>query len=184
MKRDLVRWLQVVTVITTFAFLAGGCAKKAVTDKGAEPPVTMKADTGEGKGSKESLDSKGYDPNAAGNILEGRTHAPMVPVYFDFDKSDIRADQQSRIKKDGDFLVSQATTRIRIEGNCDERGTNEYNMALGERRAMASKKYLTNLGVAANRMDTISYGEEKPLNFGHDEMAWSQNRRDDFVISK
>ncbi|MCK5229763.1 MAG: OmpA family protein, partial [Desulfobulbaceae bacterium] len=71
-----------------------------------------------------------------------------------------------------------------IEGNCDERGTNEYNMALGERRARSAKKYLTNLGVEGSRIETISYGEEKPLNYGHDELSWSQNRRDDFVITR
>jgi len=106
----------------------------------------------------------------------------MLPVYFDFDKSNIRPDQQPRLKKNGEFLLANPSVRIRIEGNCDERGTNEYNMALGERRALAAKKFLVNMGVAASRMDTISYGEERPLNYGHDELAWSQNRRDDFVI--
>ena len=74
--------------------------------------------------------------------------------------------------------------RVQVEGNCDERGTNEYNMALGERRAQAAKKYLVVLGVDDTLIDTVSYGEEKPLNYGHDELSWSQNRRADFVINR
>ena len=73
---------------------------------------------------------------------------------------------------------------IRIEGNCDSRGTNEYNMALGERRALSAKKYLVNLGVVESRLSTVSYGEEKMLLHGHDELSWSQNRRADFVVQQ
>jgi peptidoglycan-associated lipoprotein len=80
------------------------------------------------------------------------------------------------------MLKQNQSSRVRIEGNCDERGTNEYNMALGERRAQSAKKYLVNLGIHKDRMHTISYGEEKPLLHGHDEYSWAQNRRDDFVI--
>ena len=108
----------------------------------------------------------------------------MLPVYFDFDKSDIRADQVERVENNADFLKKSSTVRIRIEGNCDERGTNEYNLALGERRAQSAKKYLVNLGVADARLETVSWGEEKVLLFGHDEISWAQNRRDDFVIIK
>jgi peptidoglycan-associated lipoprotein len=143
-----------------------GCAKKATDD--------MKS--GEGMGAEESLDSKSM------GISEGRTSGPMLPVYFDFDSSDIRGDQKSRIQVNADFLNKKQDVSIRIEGNCDSRGTNEYNMALGERRALTAKKYLMNLGVAGQRMSTVSYGEERALLQGHDELAWAQNRRDDFVI--
>ena len=146
-----------------------GCAKKAV-----ETPVVE--DKG-AKGQAESLDTPASD------ILEGRTSGPMLPVYFDFDKSDIRADQVERVENNAAFLKKN-TVRIRIEGNCDERGTNEYNLALGERRAQSAKKYLVNLGVDDARLDTVSWGEEKALLFGHDEISWAQNRRDDFVIIK
>ena len=149
--------------------MMSGCAKKAVEtpagDKGA-------------KGPSESLET------AASDILEGRTSAPMLPVYFDFDKSDIRADQVERVENNAAFLKKSSTVKIRIEGNCDERGTNEYNLALGERRAQSAKKYLVNLGVADSRLETVSWGEEKTLLFGHDEISWAQNRRDDFVIIK
>ncbi|HBI15402.1 MAG TPA: peptidoglycan-associated lipoprotein Pal [Desulfobulbaceae bacterium] len=161
-----------VVLATVLALCLGvmmsGCAKKAVEtpgDKGAKGPA-------------ESLET------AASDILEGRTSAPMLPVYFDFDKSDIRADQVERVENNADFLKKSSTVRIRIEGNCDERGSNEYNLALGERRAQSAKKYLVNLGVADSRMETVSWGEEKVLLFGHDEISWAQNRRDDFVIIK
>lgn len=163
-----------VVMATVLALCMGvmmsGCAKKAVEtpaggDKGAMGP-------------SESLET------AASDILEGRTSAPMLPVYFDFDKSDVRADQVERIENNADFLKKSSTVRIRIEGNCDERGTNEYNLALGERRAQSAKKYLVNLGVEDARLETVSWGEEKVLLFGHDEISWAQNRRDDFVIIK
>jgi peptidoglycan-associated lipoprotein len=116
--------------------------------------------------------------------MEGRTSGPMLPVYFDFDSSVIRADQVERIEGNGEFLKKNPDIKIRIEGNCDPRGTKEYNLALGERRAQSAKKYLVNLGVDADRMNTISWGEEKLLLYGHDEISWAQNRRDDFVIIK
>jgi len=117
-------------------------------------------------------------------FLEGRTSGPLLPIYFDFDKSNIREDQRARIEKNASFLKQNLAVKVRIEGNCDERGTNEYNMALGERRAINAKKYLVNLGVHGDRMHTISFGEEKPLLHGHDEYSWAQNRRDDFVLIK
>jgi peptidoglycan-associated lipoprotein len=106
----------------------------------------------------------------------------MLPIYFDFDKSNIRDDQKARLEGNADFLKANTRLDITIEGNTDERGTNEYNMALGERRALGAKKYLGNLGVSEHRINTMSYGEEKPLLYGHDEYSWAQNRRADFVI--
>lgn len=147
-----------------------GCGSKKDTD------TAMKVDTGEGMGKEESLESKSL------GIMEGRTSGPMLPVYFDFDSSEIGADQVSRIQVNADFLNNNPEVNIRVEGNCDPRGTNEYNMALGERRALSAKKYLMNLGVDEKKMTTISYGEERILLHGHDELSWSQNRRDDFVI--
>jgi peptidoglycan-associated lipoprotein len=149
-----------------------GCAKK-------EADEAMKPGTDSGAmGKEESLESKSI------GISEGRTSDGMLPVYFDFDTSDIRNDQVSRIEVNGDFLKKNAMLNIRIEGNCDPRGTKEYNMALGERRALSSKKYLENLGISEGRMTTISYGKERLLLHGQDELSWAQNRRDDFVIVK
>ena len=146
-----------------------GCASKSDDE-------AMKSN--KGMGPEESLDSKPI------GVMEGRTSVGMVPVYFDFDKSTIRQDQVSRIQANADFIKKKAGMQIRIEGNCDPRGTNEYNMALGERRALSAKKYLVNLGVPAADLSTISYGEEKILVQGDDEAAYAQNRRDDFVIVK
>jgi peptidoglycan-associated lipoprotein len=108
----------------------------------------------------------------------------MVPLYFDFDKSNVRKDQVAGMQTNAAFMKKNAGMEIRIEGNCDPRGTNEYNMALGERRALAAKKYLVNLGISKASLTTISYGEERVLVQGDDESAYAQNRRDDFVIAK
>jgi len=158
-----------------FALMLSGCGKKTVTG----PETTV----GEGgaMGPSEPLET---EMTAGDNIMEGRTSGPMLPVYFDFDDSAIRADQVERIENNGDFLKKNPAIKIRIEGNCDPRGTKEYNLALGERRAQSAKKYLVNLGVDEERMNTISWGEEKLLLYGHDEISWAQNRRDDFVIVK
>ncbi|MEW6519599.1 MAG: peptidoglycan-associated lipoprotein Pal [Thermodesulfobacteriota bacterium] len=185
MKSNLFRMCAVASLMVSASLLAGGCAKKAVPTEemkpAAEVPAVKKADVGERMGGMESLDSDPYSAKNA-KISEGRTHGPMLPVYFDFDKSDIRDDQKARLEGNGDFLGAHTKVVIAIEGNCDERGTNEYNMALGERRAQTAKTYLTNLGIADDRLFTVSYGEEKPLLYGHDELSWAQNRRADFVI--
>lgn len=102
-------------------------------------------------------------------------------VFFDFDKYNIREDQIPNLQHDAEFLKKWKTVRILIEGHCDERGTNEYNMALGWRRANAAKEYLVSLGIDPSRIDTISYGEERPFALGHNEDAWWQNRRAHFV---
>jgi peptidoglycan-associated lipoprotein len=105
----------------------------------------------------------------------------LKPVFFDFDKSFIRDDARRVMKANADWLKSNPKVKIRIEGNCDERGTIEYNQALGQRRAAAAKKYLTDLGIAASRISLISYGKEKPTCSAHTESCWQENRRDDFV---
>ena len=149
-----------------------GCGSKTKTDEAMGP-----ADDGEAMAAKEeSLDSQ---PRG---ISEGRTSEGMLPVYFNFDSSDIKSDQVSRIEVNADFSNKNPALPIRIEGNCDPRGTNEYNMALGERRALSAKKYLVNLGVDESKLTTVSYGEERMLLHGHDELSWAQNRRADFVV--
>lgn len=184
MKGYFFRFLAVATLVTSLSLLTGGCAKKTVqTEEGAAGTIGAEEER-MAMGAEESLDSKAWKRDGDHKVLEGRTSDPMLPVYFDFDKSGIRSDQVSRIRKNASYLKKNTGIRVRIEGNCDERGTNEYNMALGERRALSGKKYLVNLGVSSRRLKTISYGEEKPLNRGHDELSWSQNRRDDFVIVK
>jgi peptidoglycan-associated lipoprotein len=101
-------------------------------------------------------------------------------IYFDFDKSDLRADAREGLQSNATYLKGNSSAQVTIEGNTDERGSNEYNLALGKRRADAAYKYLVDLGVDSSRMTTVSYGEEKPAVEGHNELAWAKNRRDDF----
>jgi peptidoglycan-associated lipoprotein len=103
-------------------------------------------------------------------------------IYFDFDKSFIKLEYRPILNEKAAFLKDYPEMRVRIEGNCDERGTNEYNLALGERRANSAKNFLVSSGIAADRIEIISYGEERPRALGHNEASWSQNRRDDFVL--
>lgn len=115
--------------------------------------------------------SSGLD-NGAGGDLAGLTRV----YYFDFDKADLRPDSQAALDR-SIAVLKNGSQRIRLEGNGDERGTREYNMALGERRANAVANYMVVNGVSRDRLETVSYGEEKPAAPGHDESAWSQNRR-------
>ncbi len=161
------------TLLCLSVMSLSGCGKKTDTDEALKTADTKS----EAMGAEESLDSKSL------GINEGRTTEGMLPVYFDFDTSDIKADQVARIETNSEF-VKKVEKVVRIEGNCDPRGTNEYNMALGERRAQSAKKYLVNLGVDEAKLITVSYGEERMLLHGHDELSWSQNRRDDFVVQQ
>jgi peptidoglycan-associated lipoprotein len=108
----------------------------------------------------------------------------LQKIYFNFDSAVLSEESRSILSKNADFLSKQKSLKVRIEGNCDERGSDEYNMALGERRAKAAKDYLGNLGVDTSRLTVISYGVEKPAVDGHDEAAWAKDRRDEFVIVK
>lgn len=107
--------------------------------------------------------------------------ARLESVYFDFDQWLLRDDQKEIMLKDAEWLKANPRVKIRIEGNCDERGTAEYNLALGQKRAEGAKGFLRGLGISESRMQTLSYGEEHPLDPGHDEAAWAKNRRVDFV---
>jgi len=105
-------------------------------------------------------------------------------IYFDYDKSEIKAEAKAILEKKAAWLRANPSYKVKIEGNCDDRGTNEYNLALGDRRAKAAQKYLNALGISMDRMSTISYGEEKPACTEKSEKCWSKNRRDDFKLSK
>lgn len=104
-------------------------------------------------------------------------------IYFDFDAHTLSAPAKKILDQKVVFLKRYAKTRVSIEGHCDERGTTEYNLALGERRATSAMQYLINSGIPQTRMGTISYGKERPASTGHDEAAWAKNRRDHFVLN-
>ncbi|MBN2466937.1 MAG: peptidoglycan-associated lipoprotein Pal [Deltaproteobacteria bacterium] len=105
-------------------------------------------------------------------------------VYFDFNVYTLKEESKATMTKTAEWLTTHPTVSIMIEGHCDERGTQEYNLALGERRGASVQKYLYSLGIDLARMQTISYGEERPADPGHDEEAWAKNRRVHFTITK
>jgi len=114
------------------------------------------------------------EPGIAGEIYESKL---LKDIRFDYDKYDIRPGDAEVLKENAAVLKRYPTVKIQIEGHCDERGTNEYNLALGERRSNSTKKYLTSLGISLDRVSTISYGEERPLDSSSNEEAWAKNRR-------
>ena len=122
-------------------------------------------------------------PSSSGDVKTDTT-ASLKRIHFDFDKYNIRSDAVPTMQDNASWLKANTSTNIIVEGHCDEQGTNEYNMALGERRANSSKDYLVNLGVGTSRISTVSFGEERPLDPGHNESAWSQNRRAEFVTRR
>ena len=107
----------------------------------------------------------------------------LKDIFFDYDLYDVRADQRDVMGVNAEWLKKWPTVKIQIEGHCDERGSNKYNMALGDKRANAARDYLVSLGIDASRVTTISYGEERPFVEGQSESAWSQNRRAHFVVT-
>jgi len=125
-----------------------------------------------------SLVAKKY-PGIEGEVLESKL---LKDIYFDFDKYDIRPQDASVLKENAALLMKYPNVKIQIEGHCDERGTIEYNLALGERRANNCKNYLISLGIPGNRISAISYGKERSVDPGHNEEAWAKNRRAHTVI--
>ena len=107
---------------------------------------------------------------------------PLANVYFDYDKAMIREDAKPVLETNASWLNKFKTIKILIEGHCDERGTEEYNLALGEKRAKAAMDYLTTLGISSDRVKIISYGKSQPADPGHNEAAWQKNRRDQFLV--
>lgn len=119
------------------------------------------------------------EPGIEGEVFESKL---LKDIHFDFDKYDIRRGDEGILKENAVFLKKNPKMKIQIEGHCDERGTVEYNLALGERRANNTKKYLVSLGIPSDRISAISYGKERPLDKGHNEEAWAKNRRAHIVV--
>lgn len=173
--------------------LVAGCGKEQVAPYPGGPGKDVEYAPPQYSESGPSVESLESSRNAGAGLpgdqnsdeykrRHGRSSEQFLPIYFDFDQATIRADQFPTLDKNADYLKSTSSARIVIEGNCDERGTNEYNLALGERRAQNAKAYLLETGVEESRMRTISYGEERPLFASQDEDSWAHNRRDDFVL--
>jgi peptidoglycan-associated lipoprotein len=165
-----------LALYVALAVLAAACASKETKD---EPQVTDKSTAVQPQPSNmgnSKVTPANPQPTVTGSM------DPMLQkrsVYFDFDSNSVKDEYRGLIQANSKYLADNRDKKIRIEGNCDERGSREYNLALGQRRAEAVKKVMTVLGVADGRIETISYGEEKPAALGHDEAAWAQNRRAD-----
>ncbi|MGH8003324.1 MAG: peptidoglycan-associated lipoprotein Pal [Limisphaerales bacterium] len=153
------------------AFYFSGCGKKP-------QPVTEKPAPQEETKSEPQDTSGRVEP---GEVTEETIPSGFQKIYFDFDRYYIRDDAKAALEQNARVLKANSNMRILIEGHCDERGTVEYNLALGERRAASARQYLLDLGIDGSRISTVSYGKERPVAFGHDESSWQQNRRGEFV---
>jgi peptidoglycan-associated lipoprotein len=123
------------------------------------------------------------DAISSASLDELNKNSPLKPVFYELDSSDLNAVGQKILDENAAVLKKYSTWAVTVEGHCDERGTAEYNLALGERRAIAARAYLVSLGIAADRVRTVSYGKEFPFDPGHDEAAFAKNRRAHFVIT-
>lgn len=162
---------------------AAAAAKKRADEEAAAAAAKKRAQ--EEAAAAAAAAAKRAEAEAAQKLLQDQINAVETEkIYFDYDKAELKPEAQSSLQQKAMFLESNSSYALTIEGNCDERGTNEYNLALGERRADAAKKFLGSIGISADRITTISYGEEKPVDTGHNEEAWSKNRRDEFKLGK
>ncbi len=176
MKKNSITMFLGVVLIASLALW--GCPKKAeVSSSPSEtaPAAAQKQETGTGAGTAAN--------NAAAESQErsAASSGGLRPIYFDYNKSVIRADVRNILTADAEWLKANPSVKIEIDGNCDERGTAEYNQALGQRRAASAKKYLTALGISSQRIALVSYGKEKPVCREETETCWQKNRRDDFT---
>jgi peptidoglycan-associated lipoprotein len=178
-----------VVIILCFGLTMTGCPKKTVVKEEPSVKTEEPAAKREGEQAKKSEEKTAKEfektlvakkePGIEGEVFESKL---IKDIHFDFDKYNIRPAEAEILKENAALLKTYSKGKIQIEGHCDERGTTEYNLALGERRANSTKKYLLSLGIPADRLSTISYGKEKPLDPGHNEEAWAKNRRGHFVI--
>jgi peptidoglycan-associated lipoprotein len=156
-----------------------------VANEGTQPPLLAPPVFNPGSGPGSGTPIQPGFASLADIFTKGVAHPEILQadtVYFDYDKSAIKGSEESKLADVANYLKNNAQSGVRVLGNCDERGTEEYNRSLGERRALAAREYLVGQGIDAARVDTISYGKDKPAVDGHDESAWSKNRRDDFVV--
>src|SRR5262245_57738958 len=151
---------------------------------GADSSRSGSAGEGQRGATKESSTGKSsLDDLQSGRAPTTPASSPLKDVFFDFDRYDLSAEARTVLRTNADWLKSNPAARVEIEGHCDERGTSEYNLALGAKRAQAAREYLATLGVAAERLSTTSFGEEIPLCKDANEGCWKQNRRARFVIA-
>ncbi|MBN1474580.1 MAG: peptidoglycan-associated lipoprotein Pal [Syntrophaceae bacterium] len=163
MKKKMTMMGILLVAVFSLALFSGCAEKKAVVAEGTAQEQSSAAQD-------------------AAKLSAAAAQEALKDINFDFDRSNIGPEARGIMKANADILLKNSDFNIIVEGHCDERGTSEYNMALGERRAQEAKKYLINLGVDGARMKTISYGEERPLDSGSNEEAWAKNRRAHFRV--
>jgi peptidoglycan-associated lipoprotein len=189
---DFMKKVFVLVLILALGFILISCAqRKVVQPQQPTTPTETRAKAPEGKPEQKVPEEKITEQQIAKietKEVEASKYAEeksiFEDIYFDFDKYDIRPDAKPMLQSVADWLIKNKSSELLIEGHCDERGTNEYNLALGDRRARATRDYLVSLGVASGRIDIISYGEEKPLCAEKTEECWQKNRRAHFVVLK
>jgi peptidoglycan-associated lipoprotein len=176
--------LLLFAIVLGFSLIGCSCARQAMKGEAAPPKAPEEKKIAAMEEKKEVAAAQEQPAPVAAAPAQPAAETPAVAlnaVYFDFDKYNIRPGDAEILKSNLEWFKANPNKKARIEGNCDERGTVEYNMALGQKRADAARTYLTNLGVDAKLLETISYGKEKPADQAHNEAAWAKNRRDDFV---
>ena len=191
MNKKTLMVLIALAVVCSALFLMTSCTQKEATVEEVTPPPPPGPSEEEVRAAREAEERAAQERRAEEERMRAEAKAQQemedfesINIYFDFDKSELTADAQAVLMKKAEYLKKNPKYAVRIEGNCDERGTNEYNLALGERRAHAALDFLATLGVSKDRMSTISYGEERPLDPGSGEDAWAKNRNDQFVLVK
>ncbi len=173
--------MMIVVWVIGFGLIIAGCAKKEPMEKAEEvkPPQAVTQPAPAPEAPKEEMK---LAPPAPSGLAEEIAAFEGKNIHFDFDRYDLRADAIAVLDEKAAFLKTNPDMKVQIEGHCDERGTIEYNIALGERRARSAQDYLVDVGIAKDRIVTISYGKERPLDPGHNEDAWAKNRRDHFIV--
>ncbi|MCB2168817.1 MAG: peptidoglycan-associated lipoprotein Pal [Deltaproteobacteria bacterium] len=176
MQRKLWMVLALLLLVPGLMLLTS-CAQKSAVDQDTTQKTTPPADTGSTTGSDD------LQADAAKRAAEQAMNQFINEhIYFNFDSAALSAMAQATLKNKAAWLKANPSAMVVIEGNCDNRGTNEYNLALGERRALSAQAYLVDLGISASRISTISYGEERPLDNRNTEEAWAKNRNDQFKL--
>ncbi len=193
------RWAVIIISICFGLAVFSSCAKKAAlqenpTEKAAVAGKETPAGSDEEKAAREKAmreaELRDRERQQAEKEKASAASAQALPlagfeyIYFDFDKYEIKPEARKTLQSIAEVMKANPGYALRIEGNCDERGTVEYNLALGERRAASAMQYLTALGIDENRISTISYGKEKPVDPGHNEAAWAKDRNDHFTVKQ
>jgi len=176
---------RVAAVFASTAFVAlAGCAKKppATTETSRPPESSASRETQ--VAAPKTARPAAHEPDILSEDLQRlNARGYLQDAYFDYDKSDLREDARAALAKDAEWLRKYPSTRLLIEGHCDERGTEEYNLALGDRRANATKEYLAAMGISDSRVQTVSFGKDKPFCTTENDQCWQENRRAHFLIT-